>query len=355
MKRLAYNLYKAFIIAFIYKNKVIFSGKEKKSIVKFLDQIKWLLKEHQYNNYYYLYGLNNKGNNQNLYFGKRQFTKLNQRVTRELNKRNGLTFGSAILTKDKFYATSILKSQSIPVVENLGLISGGTLILANDSIFSIDQVPKQFNTPFFIKNTLLEYNDGILYVEKIYEGNSYIVNGKKLCFEDIKNIINKGNWVIQKPEVSCHSIRKVNDSALNTTRIVTIIKEGQPEYIGGFQAFATHRKKTDCWGKGAIYVGFDPEKEKLYKYGYYHPDLNNKGIVEKHPDSNITFNNYKINGIKEAIRLCKNAHRYFYYTPIIGWDVAITDNGPKILEVNENPGMNALQAINSNIKMKLSL
>lgn len=354
MKRLLYNIYKAFEFAFSSKNKTYYSGHEKKSIVKFLDQIEWLLSEHQYNNYYYLYGLNIKGSNQADYFGKRQFHKISQKHHKRIIKKYGLTENADILTKDKFYAASILKAQRVPVVENLGLISYGRLLLPNGSVFSSDQVFNHFSLPLLIKNTLLEYNEGIFIIEKCNK-LGYRVNSKETSFHEILNRINTGNWVVQKPEVSSNAIRKVNDSALNTTRLVTIIKNGRPDFIGGFQAFATKNQKTDSWGKGAIYVGFDPNNEKLKKKGFYHPGVNKEGIVYKHPDTDIIFAGYKIAGLRESVELCKRAHLFFYYSPIIGWDVAITDEGPKILEANEKPGMNALQAINSNIMTNIKL
>jgi hypothetical protein len=354
MKRILYNIYKVFEFAFTNKNKVYFHGKEKKSIVKFIDQIKWLLNEHQFNNYYYCYGLNLKGIYQTDYLGKRKFSKISQNYNKKIIRKYGLTENASILTKDKFYAASILKNQGIPVIKNLGLISNGKILVSSGSIFPIEKVFTQFSLPLLIKNTLLEYNEGILIIENNTKGE-YLVNGEVCNFKEILYKISTGNWVIQNPEASSSAIRKINNSALNTTRIVTIIKNENPEYIGGFQAFATEQQRTDSWGKGAIYVGFDHEREILKKNGFYHPNVTNHSVVNKHPNSDVVFDGYKIDGLHEAVKLCKNAHMLFYYTPIIGWDVAITDEGPKILEANEKPGMNAVQAINSNIKKKLIL
>lgn len=46
---------------------------------------------------------------------------------------------------------------------------------------------------------------------------------------------------------------------------------------------------------------------------------------------------------QETLTLVKQAHSYFPYRLIIGWDILITENGPVILEANSQPGLCYLQ------------
>jgi nitroimidazol reductase NimA-like FMN-containing flavoprotein (pyridoxamine 5'-phosphate oxidase superfamily) len=48
---------------------------------------------------------------------------------------------------------------------------------------------------------------------------------------------------------------------------------------------------------------------------------------------------------KEAIELVKETHKKFYYVPAVGWDVCITEDGPIIIEGNDNFGGIGLQTI----------
>jgi glutathione synthase/RimK-type ligase-like ATP-grasp enzyme len=57
--------------------------------------------------------------------------------------------------------------------------------------------------------------------------------------------------------------------------------------------------------------------------------------------------------IKESVKLCINAHRLLYFNFIIGWDVAITDEGPMIVEANEKPGLNIAQCIDGGLGEKI--
>jgi len=140
---------------------------------------------------------------------------------------------------------------------------------------------------------------------------------------------------------------------LNTTRIVTIMNGTEPEYLSGFQAFATNDSTNDSWNTGSVYVGIDPENNCLKEFGYYSLHVKNKSLCTSHPDSGIVFKGYKIPFLKEAVELCLKAHQLLYFNFVIGWDVAITDKGPVIVEANEKPGMNAVQCVDGGLKRKI--
>ena len=66
---------------------------------------------------------------------------------------------------------------------------------------------------------------------------------------------------------------------------------------------------------------------------------------EIHPVSNIKYDNYKIPFFKEITELCTKAAARFNQTNVIGWDVAITDKGPLIVEGNNGPGFDLVQVV----------
>lgn len=346
------KLFKALLFVLQKEKQKYFKGKEKLLFRKIYEQIIWLLKENNYNSMYYMYGLHLKGSYLSNYIGKKEFNKLlTDKEKKFINipkKKNCYLLNLA--TTDKFYVTSILKSNEISVIDNIALINNGKLIKPKGKLENINSL-FSLSFPMIIKNTILEYNEGLYFLNN--EGNDFFLNGYKKEKENINLLFSSGSWVIQKPFESSQDIKKINHTALNTTRIYTIMRNGNPFFLGGYQAFATEKSKTDSWGKKSIYVGFDKFNNCLSDKGFYHPHFRKK-FVYFHPDSKIKFKGYKINYLNEAIELCKKAHRLFYYTYIIGWDVAITDSGPKILELNDRPGVNALQAINGGIKKVIS-
>ncbi|MCF8367432.1 MAG: hypothetical protein K9G76_00220 [Bacteroidales bacterium] len=331
--------------------KKYYRGNEKSKKQILFELLGWLYREGTHNANYFAFGLDQKGSSIQSYIGKKEFLKIKDLADSSLKKRIGVSgLNYDIITKDKFYASSILLSNEVSSIENLALISNGQLIYKKGSTALLNNL-FEMDLPVFIKNTVLEYNEGLIKLEK--KKNDFLVNGKIANKEDIEQRLSSGFWVIQKIYKSSKEIQQVNSTALNTTRVYTIMRNGMPEFLGGFQSFATGCECTDSWGKGSIYVGFDSESEKLSEYGFYHPNVNKDSKVSSHPDSKIIFKGYKIPGLRAAVEICKNAHLYFYTHFIIGWDIAITDDGPVVVEVNEKPGINAIQVISGGLRLKL--
>ncbi len=350
MKFIKGLLYKI-ILLFIYsgnRQKKYFTGKEKSYLTKFLELFRWMLRDNQFNFHYYAYGLNLSGTYQNKHIGRREFLSLQRKIEIQISKKymfGGLSY--EVLTKDKFINYTFLKSLHIPVVEIKRIIKEHVIDLEGN-IYPMESL-FEVSTPFVLKNTILEYGEGFMlcYPDK---GKNLIVNGKVLLFSELKSKINSGIWIMQEVVESHPAIRKINNSALNTTRIVTILNGNKPQYLTGFQSFATDNQINDSWGKGAVYVGLDINNECLKEFGYYHPSIPEKTITSLHPDSQIIFKDYNLPYIKEALEICLKAHQFMFHQFVIGWDVAITDNGPMILEANEKPGMNAVQVIDGGLR-----
>lgn len=334
------------------KPKKYFVSEEKTSLNIFIELLQYFLQTGEFNDMYYCAGLNEKIAHPNSFIPKKRWNAIieleNQKIRNQSNAISKTGFD--IIAKDKFYLSSLLESNAIPVVRTKALISYGNIIV-KEKKYKLDHL-FNFNFPIIIKNTLLEYNEGLLLMDeknRSYTLNDQVVENKDQILERVK----KGNWIIQDIARSSKEIELINKTALNTTRIVTRLQKGVPKFMAGFQSFATRNQITDSWGKGAVYVGFNYEKETLKKYGFFHPSDNEYSLLSYHPDSNIEFENYKIPGLAEAVELCIEAHRYLYYHYLIGWDVAITDEGPKIVEANEKPGMNAVQCIDKTINKSI--
>jgi len=345
-------VFKKIILYSLGRASKYYQGNEKSGFRKFVDLTLHFFKTGEFNTMYYAFGLNLSGSKPSDFIGKKQLNRIVLKRNTSL-RRNGTQAnirGYDILTGDKFYLSSILKSQGLPVVDNIGLVVQGQFIDRKGNVYPIEQV-LQLQMPVLFKNTRLEYNEGLLLME--HDTDGFFVNKRKVSKQALLKHFSGQPWVVQDICRSSAEIRKINDTALNTTRIVTLFNQGRPQYLTGFQAFATNAELTDSWGKRAVYVGFDPVSQTLREYGFYHPYMKPDGITDHHPDSQVYFKGYRIPGLASAVKLCMDAHRYLYYTCLIGWDVAITDDGPKILEANEKPGMNAVQCVDGGLRNKL--
>jgi len=328
------------------------TGNEKNFALKFFELLIWYIKNREFNSNYYGFGLNIKKTQQRHFISRKEFFNLQTRIGNELRNTAGcLNINYDVLTKDKFVATAFLSANKIPCIKNIGLWTNKVIINHDGTIADPEEYLLNLQFPIIIKNTVLEYNEGFIKCAKI--DGKFMSNGKITNITKFIDKINACKWVIQEVQANCGDISAINNTALNTIRIVTILNGLEPIFLTGFHAFATNGNITDSWGKGSIYVGINPEESCLKKYGFYHPNVGEISYVEEHPDSKVVFKNYKIKDLNEAIKICLNAHRLLYFHFAIGWDVAMTENGPMILEANEKPGMNAVQYIDGGLRREI--
>jgi hypothetical protein len=327
------------------KVKKYYAGEEKTYLRKFRELLIFYVTQKEFFKLYYVAGFNLKGKDCKEFIGKIKIFDLKEQIDFFIKKQYNLNFNYDVVTKDKFYANSILKANNIPCIENLAFIRNNDIFTCDGKIMSLDGF-HELGTNLVLKNPVIEASEGILFVK--YINNEYFINKKKYPFDKLKNILRNGLWVVQEQKSAHPDIQKINSSSLNVLRIVTMLSDFEPIFLGGFQAFAIEDAETDSWSEGSIFVGFDLENEALDRYGFHSPWYKGDGMIAHHPNSGVRFENYKIPFLKEAVEICKKAHKLFYTNFLLGWDVAITENGPLVVEINEKPGMNVMQCINNN-------
>lgn len=314
-----------------------------------IDHLRWISREREFNSHYYAQGINGKGEHASDFIGRRSFSRYS-RLYADLirnNSASGALLSRDILIKDKFYCSAILKAAGFSVIENLFLVVNGCFY----PLAETKTISALADGDYFLKNTMMESGCGVIGFS-MHNGTILISDGRS-GIDVIEEITGTGRWIVQKKKLSHAVIRAINETALNTTRIYTIATVKGIEYLGGFQAFATGGSATDSWQYGAVYVSIDPYTNSLGRFGITSLSDLREGVLFQHPDSGVDFSGYQIPFMKDSLALCRKAHSLFDHAFIIGWDVAITDDGPVVVEANENPGINVLQCFGGGIRKRV--
>lgn len=156
-------------------------------------------------------------------------------------------------------------------------------------------------------------------------------------YKDLKELYNyikeKNFGVIEEVIVQHKDLQKLYPSSINTYRIVTIVVNGKPQCSYAIFKMGTGGQCVDNSAKGGIFAPIDLENETIANVA-----LSERGeIFEKHPDTGIDLVGYKLPYVKEALELCYNAALEIEQIKFVGWDVAITESGPIIVEGNDYP------------------
>lgn len=151
--------------------------------------------------------------------------------------------------------------------------------------------------------------------------------GKKVALDDFQLTA----YSLLQERVSQHPILTAIATSTNTFRIVTLMtKSGDLLIVGARIRFGRHDSFIDNTSSGGIGVGVYTDTGMLMKNGF---DASGRSYLS-HPTSGIEFSKLQIPKWLEIIELAKKIQRAFPYYRMLGHDIALTDTGPVIIEIN---------------------
>ena len=128
-----------------------------------------------------------------------------------------------------------------------------------------------------------------------------------------------------------------NPSSVNTVRFMTTLyPDGEVKIIATFIKIGRAGRCVDnAGGGGNVDVNIDVETGRI-EYAIQYDGWRKIKEIDVHPDTGQQLNGVIINNwdaIKEEV---KRYQQSFPYCKAAGWDIAITDEGPVVIEVNDS-------------------
>lgn len=146
--------------------------------------------------------------------------------------------------------------------------------------------------------------------------------------------------VIQHPEMA-----KFGGGCVNTLRVVTIYRDGKCNFI--YTVIRIGENDTfDNFSQGGVIAEVDMDSGEITTSGYD----KHGGEAEVDRVTGETIKGFVIPFWKEAKELIAKAAERVAEKGVgfVGWDVAITEKGPALIEGNDNPQMNLPEHIGNN-------
>lgn len=198
---------------------------------------------------------------------------------------------------------------------------------------------------YFVKPISGECGKGTLKV--IFADGRCTINNEKCATESVKERlireITGTPYVVQNIVDQLPEVNAIYPHALNTLRITTYYdKSAKRAYpFLAFYRCGANGGIADNWALGGILIGVDIQTGKLGKYGFFKHGVGTK--TEKHPNTGFVFDNFQLPQYEECLQKALELHEHFRGIPIIGWDIALTKDGPMFIEGNDNVEMGPLQ------------
>ena len=151
--------------------------------------------------------------------------------------------------------------------------------------------------------------------------------------------------IIVQPRIVNHSaLQPLNNGALSTVRILTCLDEsGHPEVVGAAMRMAIDGNHVvDNLHASGIAAAVDVDSGTLGPASDLGADAS-FGWVDRHPATDAQILGTQLPMWEDVKHFAIRAHGAFADRVIVGWDIAITPDGPMLVEGNGAPDLDIMQ------------
>ncbi|EAW30011.1 putative hexapeptide transferase family protein [marine gamma proteobacterium HTCC2143] len=231
-----------------------------------------------------------------------------------------------MLFDDKYICEQLCKSIDVRLPESYGIIDGD-----DDYRFDLRKIFDNADVQKVIIKPIRGHAGRDIYIVK-RKGSKLLVQSDA-CEYDLQKFFLKGQFIVQAVIEQDKAISDISSSSINTIRVVTMLsKSGDVIVVSSSMRFGIGASYVDNWSAGGIAVGIDHQTGTLGKIAY---DKHGKEYSH-HPVSGIELAGYSIPKWELVLESAKTVQNAFPYYKLLGMDIALSDDGPVLIEVNAN-------------------
>lgn len=243
------------------------------------------------------------------------------------------------LARNKYLAHLCLEKAGIPMPELLGYYNP---YQANaDKTFAklLLELQEKGKAPFVIKATESSHGEGVYVVKSINNSEKdlslVLINDKQVFLKDVLKY--RDELIVESLIKQSKQLSDFNKTSVNTVRFMTCLyPNGEAKVIATFIKIGRDGAYVDNAGAGGnVDAGIDVSTGKIYNPIVF-SGFRKTQRTEKHPDSNVQLNGVIIRDWDEIKAKVIGFQQSLPYVKAAGWDVAITDDGPVVIEVNDS-------------------
>lgn len=167
------------------------------------------------------------------------------------------------------------------------------------------------------------------------EGIIFIKTDQIADIEELYNCLRKNKQYLIEDYIKQHpDLNKLYPGSVNTVRVISFLgDDDEVHIIRTIMKFGT-TGEIDNHVAGGMYTFVDENGIVLYPAA---DDFGN--VYSKHPVTGVNIVGFKIPHYEKIIDLIKKAGKVVPQIRYVGWDVAICEDGPLIIEGNEYCGL----------------
>lgn len=273
-----------------------------------------------------------------------------RRLTPLVNKR-----GARFMVHRKSVFGSLLRGWALPAAPEIALIDVPPRFPFDDwrqrEAETLRRVYDVAGTQgIVIKPDSAEWGLDILVFTGLEGGELVHTTGKRYTLQQLHEALCKqqlrggsrprtGRFVFQRRLLAHPQLRAFHPLTLPTIRVVTCLEDEEVWIPRAVLKLPVGRAGVDNFHAGGIACPVDPET------GVVAPGIPKSGFewLSQHPETGLRFEGMRLPFWSEAIATVKTAAPLFSDLKCLGWDLAITDSGPLLIEANYEWGVDIVQ------------
>ncbi len=146
-----------------------------------------------------------------------------------------------------------------------------------------------------------------------------------------------GTDIVEEVVEQHPDMARINPDSVNTIRVYTVLSDGVSNVVYACIRMGNSDRPVDNINAGGMYSPVDLETGRISCAACDKQRI----VYERHPRSGCVLKGYLIPFWPEVMELCRQAAYKVPQMGYIGWDVAITKDGPLFIEANNLPGHDA--------------
>jgi hypothetical protein len=248
-------------------------------------------------------------------------------------------FKYQILFTDKYVQKSVLTGLGIRTPELIALIgAGGTVSSLQSFQAVIDRAPREFVFKPFSARGGRGFRRIIKKGDALIEGDEPIQID--VLWQSLQPDVERG-ILLEEVAHNVDVIQRMNPSSLNTFRVITFhFPETGWSTICSYLKVGRENSVVDNRIAGGLLIRVGNDGMTTIAL-----DPLNRSEHSHHPDTGVALAGKQIEGFQDLNEFAVDASAHFSQMGALGWDIALTDDGPSVIEVNASPAVNFSQLL----------
>jgi hypothetical protein len=150
----------------------------------------------------------------------------------------------------------------------------------------------------------------------------------------MEDLLARGERCLVQPVIVQHPVlAELYPGSVNTVRIDTLLDNGECHHNGAVLRLGLGGNIVDNAGQGGLVVPIDPETGALRPLGRRKPYFSTE-FYTRHPDTGVVFSAVTVPFWPEVLAIVRRGAEALQPLRSLGWDIAVTAEGPVVIEAN---------------------